>query len=225
MNFSHLQNLILTKEPPEKRLAKAEGGNERYMSEAAVMLAFAMHLFAKGAGKVSIHPDGEHGKRFEIQAWLATHGFIWQEGWGTTSYAGRYLNGNLVLEVHVKPGQGDVVTTIENQTVVAECKGGIINTRHSGQLSRLRKGLHEAAGQLLARSGKNEINVAVVPHTNTTRDLAIKMAPRANQAGIAIALISANGAVEFVGKDPLSAGNVALVTGTSLSANQRIVIL
>lgn len=209
MNFLHLQHLILIKEPPEKRLAKAEGGTEHHMSEAAVMLAFAMHLFTKGAGQVSIHPDGEHGKRFEIQAWLATHGFIWREGWGTTSYAGRYLNGNLVLEVHVKPGHGDVVATIDGQTVVAECKGGIVNTRHPGQLSRLRKGLHEAAGQLLTRSGKNEISVAVVPHTNTTRDLAIKMAPRANQAGNAIALISANGAVEFVGKDPLSAGNVA----------------
>lgn len=204
-----LQNLVLEKAPPEKRLAKAEGGNERHMSEAAVMLAFAMHLFARGAEQVSIHPDGEHCKRFEIQAWLTTHGFTWREGWGTTSYAGRYLNGNSVLEVHVKPGQGDVVAAIDGQIIVAECKGGIVNTRHSGQLSRLRKGLHEAAGQLLMRSGEHEINVAVVPRTNTTHDLALKMASRANQAGIAIALISITGAVEYVGKDPLSAGNVA----------------
>ncbi len=46
-----------------------------------------MHLFARGAGQVSIHPDGVPGKRFEIQHWLATHGFAWQEGWGTPSYA------------------------------------------------------------------------------------------------------------------------------------------
>lgn len=209
MKFLALQNLILIREPPEKRLAKADGGKEQHMSEAAVMLAFAMHLFSRGAQKVSVHPDGEHGKRFEIQAWLATHGFTWREGWGTTSYAGRYVNDNLVLEVHVKPGQGDVVATIEGQMIVAECKGGIVNTRHAGQVSRLRKGLHEAAGQLLTRSGKGEINVAVVPHTNTTRDLAVRMAPRANRAGIAIALISPNGAVEFFGADPLSAGNVA----------------
>jgi hypothetical protein len=209
MDLIDLQHLILEKDPPEKRLSKTDGGVERHMSEAAVMLGFAMHLFARGAGQVSIHPDGEHGKRFEIQAWLIRHGFVWREGWGTTSYAGRYLNGNLVLEVHVKPGQGDVVATIEGQTVVAECKGGIVNTRHAGQISRLRKGLHEAAGQLLTRSDEREINIAVVPHTNTTRDLAIRMAPRANGAGIAIALISAIGAVEFVGYDPLSAGNVA----------------
>ncbi|MDF1633097.1 hypothetical protein [Mycoplana sp. MJR14] len=211
MNFSELHKLILIRQPPEKRLSKADGSNEHHMSEAAVMLAFAMHLFARGADRVSIHPDGEHGKRFEIQAWLATHGFTWQEGWGTTSYAGRYLNGNLVLEVHVKSGQGDVVATIGGQSVIAECKGGIVNTRHAGQVSRLRKGLHEAAGQLLTRSGDGEINIAVVPRTNTTRDLAIKMAPRANRAGIAIALVSTTGEVEYFGADPLSAGNVALL--------------
>ena len=210
VSFSHLQNLILFKKPPEKRLSKAVGGSEHHMSEAAVMLAFAMHLFARGAGQVSIHPDGEHGKRFEIQQWLATHGFVRQEGWGTTSYAGRYVNGNLVLEVYVKPGQGDVVANINGQMVVAECKGGIVNTRHAGQVSRLRKGLHEAAGQLLTRSGNGEINVAVVPHTITTRDLAIRMAPRANRAGISIALITSTGVVEFFGDDPLSAENVAL---------------
>ncbi|EHK76242.1 hypothetical protein SM0020_19627 [Sinorhizobium meliloti CCNWSX0020] len=191
MRFSELQNLILVMEPPEKRLAKAEGGVEHHMSEAAVMLAFAMHLFKHGAQKVSIQPDGEHGKRFEIQAWLATRGFTWREGWGTTSYAGRYLNGNLVVEVHVKPGQGDVVATIGGHPIVAECKGGIVNT-------------------LLTRSGVGEVNIAVAPLTNTTRDLAIKMAPRANRAGINIALVSATGAVEYCGADPFSAEVVAL---------------
>ena len=178
MNFSELQNLILVREPPEKRLSKAEGGMEKHMSEAAVMLAFAMHLFSRGAEKVSVHPDGEHGKQFEIQGWRAAHGFGWGQGWGTTSYAGRYSNGERTLEVHVKPGLGDVVAMVAGHPVIAECKGGIINTRHAGQVSRLRKGLHEAAGQLLARSGEGEINIAVVPSTITTRDLAIKMSPR-----------------------------------------------
>lgn len=209
MNFSELQNLVLVKESPEKRLAKAEGGIEQHMSEAAVMLAFAMHLFYLGAGKVSIHPDGEHGKRFEIQAWLVAHGFIWGHGWGTTSYAGQYSNGNRILEVHVKPGYGDVVAMIEGRSVIAECKGGIINTRHAGQVSRLRKGLHEATGQLLARSGDGEINIAVVPSTITTRDLATKMSQRANRAGIAIALVSATGAVEYCGTNPFCAESVA----------------
>ncbi|MBY3178530.1 hypothetical protein HFO27_28490 [Rhizobium leguminosarum] len=210
MAFVELQHLILEKDPPEKRLSKADGSIERHMSEAAVMLAFAMHLFSRGAQKVSVHPDGEHGKRFQIQAWLIMHGFTWHKGWGTTSYAGRYMNGDLILEVHVNPGQGDVVATIGGCPVIAECKGGIINTRHAGQVSRLRKGLQEAAGQLLTRAGEGEINIAVVPNTITTRDLARKMTPRANQAGIAIALISATGAVEYYGADPFSAGVVAL---------------
>jgi len=210
MAFVELQHLILEKDPPEKRLSKADGSTERHMSEAAVMLAFAMHLFSRGAQKVSVHPDGEHGKRFEIQAWLLMHGFTWHKGWGTTSYAGRYLDGDRILEVHVKPGQGDVVAMIGGRPVIAECKGGIINTRHAGQVSRLRKGLHEAAGQLLTRSEEDEINIAVVPNTTPTRALASKMVSRANRAGIAIALVSATGAVEYCGADPFSAGNVAL---------------
>ncbi|MBB3290639.1 MULTISPECIES: hypothetical protein [unclassified Rhizobium] len=42
MAFVELQHLILKKESPEKRLSKADGSTERHMSEAAVMLAFAM---------------------------------------------------------------------------------------------------------------------------------------------------------------------------------------
>ena len=107
------------KEAPVTRLSKVQDGIEEHMSEAAVMLAFAMHLFSRGADQVSIHPDGEHGKRFEIQAWLATHGFTWSHGWGTTNYAGRYLNGDRTLEVHVKPGLGDVVAEIGGSPVIA----------------------------------------------------------------------------------------------------------
>lgn len=69
MNLLELQNLTLMREPPEKRLPKAEGGIEQHMSGTAVILAFAMHLFSHGTDKVSVRLDGEHGKRFEIQAW------------------------------------------------------------------------------------------------------------------------------------------------------------
>lgn len=83
-----------------------------------------MHLFSLGAGKVSIHPDGEHGKRFEIQAWLVMHGFVWGREWGTSSYVGQYSNGGRILEVNVKPGH--VVAVIEGRPVIAERKGSIV---------------------------------------------------------------------------------------------------
>lgn len=172
------------------------------MTEAAVMLAFAMHLFSRGATFASIHPDGEHGKRFKIQAWLAAHDFIQHERRGTTSYGGRYSNGTQILDIYVRPGRGDVVAKIGDLSIVAECKGGIVNSRHAGQISRLRKGLHEAAGQLLTRPEKNEVNIAVVPETASTRTLGFKMASRANKAGIAIALVSTTGRIEYCGIDP-----------------------
>ncbi len=82
----------------------------------------------------------------------------------------------------------------ETAAIVAECKGGIVNTRHAGQTSRLRKGLCEAVGLLMTnpRSGRQ---VAVVPQTEGTLRLAQKLAPRAKEAGIEIALVDELGHV------------------------------
>jgi hypothetical protein len=74
---------------------------------------------------------------------------------------------------------------------VAECKGGVINSKHSGQLSRLRKGLCEAVGLSLAtETVEGRRQFAVVPKTATTAALAKKMAARARAAGIEIALVN-----------------------------------
>lgn len=77
--------------------------------------------------------------------------------------------------------------------IIAECKGGIVNTSHAGQKSRLRKGLCEAVGLLMARD-KGGRPVAVVPKTETTLKLAQKLA-RARDAGIEIALVDERGNV------------------------------
>ncbi len=42
--------------------------------------------------------------------------------------------------VNPKSGLGDVLADIEGRSYVAECKGGVINSKHAGQLFRLRKG-------------------------------------------------------------------------------------
>jgi hypothetical protein len=52
-------------------------------------------------------------------------------------------------------------------SIIAECKGGIVNTQHSGQTSRLRKGLCEAVGLLIANP-KGGRQVAVVPYSEVT---------------------------------------------------------
>jgi hypothetical protein len=72
-------------------------------------------------------------------------------------------------------GKGDVVADVGGAVISAECKGGIINTRHSGQVSRLYKGLCETVGLLMAVPSPGR-QVAVVPRTESTHKLALRLA-------------------------------------------------
>jgi hypothetical protein len=92
-----------------------------------------------------------------------------------------------------------MVADIGGRRFAAECKGGIINTSHPGQLSRLRKGLCEAVGQLLSKELTEGMRqFAVVPLTMETKKLALRMAPRVAKAGIEIALVDGNGEIHSV---------------------------
>lgn len=196
-----LPELVISKIPPEKRAAKAEGGYEKHLSEAAVMLAFAFHLFREVSSlkRVEIHPDGEHGKRFDIRGWLVGRGYAHVRNEGATSYGGVYSDGEREIYVSLKPGLGDVVASINGIKIVAECKGGIINSKHAGQKSRLRRGLCEAVGLLMSRSSVNEQHFAVVPRTPDTETLSSRMSDRCGAGGIGICLVGADGSVFRVG--------------------------
>jgi hypothetical protein len=115
------------------------------------MLAYGMHLLrtVPKLQKVDLHPDGDHGKRFEIVQWLSAQGFLLREPQGKTAYCGTYKSERQTIVVTSTPGKGDVVATTDEGIIVAECKGGIVNTAHAGQTSRLRKGLCEAVGLLI----------------------------------------------------------------------------
>ncbi len=82
--------LVTHRTPPEKRAGKCGGEFEHYLSEGAVMLAFALHLLRTipDLNRVAIRPDGEHGKRFDFQAWLERQGFKKANGIGRTKAAG-----------------------------------------------------------------------------------------------------------------------------------------
>jgi hypothetical protein len=192
-------DLITFHSPPPNRIEKCHGETEHHLSEGAVMLAFAMHLFrtTPQVVHVAIHPDGEHGKRFDFQSWLTKRGFAMTVPKGTTTYGGTYASSEgKTLTIYPKSGLGDVVAQAGELKIVAECKGGVINTSHPGQLSRLRKGLCEAVGLLLAERRSVEVRqYAVVPHTATTETLARRMASRAREAGIEIALVDLRGNV------------------------------
>ncbi len=172
---------------------------EHHLYEGAVMLAYTMHLLrSELARTVTIHPDGEHGKQFDFRAWLAKHGFSMTANKGMTSYGGTYrdVEGHTIV-IHPTPGLGDVVADLGGQTISAECKGGIINTRHAGQVSRLYRGLCEAVGLLMATPTDGR-QVAVVPCTEVTSRLAMRLASRCALAGIEIALVTSRGEVAQV---------------------------
>jgi hypothetical protein len=195
-------DLISAKPAPEKRASFVEAGIEHHLSEAAVMLAFAMHLLRTmpGLKHVDIHPDGEHAKQFDLGGWLAQHGFQKTSSKGSTAYGGIYQaeNGHSIL-INPASGRFDVVADAGDLSVGAECKGGIINTRHSGQVSRVRKGLCEAVGLLMQHPlHEGQRQVAVVPLTPVAERLARQMLPRASKAGIEIALVDGHGNVHEV---------------------------
>jgi hypothetical protein len=187
---------------PDKRAGSVPDGIEHKIHEGAVMVAYAMHLLrTTEADHVRIYPDGEHGKRFDFTGWLARRGFEKVTSTGTTTYGGEYrrVNGWRVT-IQPSSGKGDVVAEVDNRVVSAECKGGIINTRHSGQVSRLYRGLCETVGLLMASKSFGR-QVAVVPYTESTLRLATRMAPRCALAGIEIALVGSRGEVTDVVAD------------------------
>lgn len=204
------EDLVTALEPPPNRVGKASGAHEHHLYEGAVMVAYAMHLIrAEGASDVRIHPDGEHGKQFDFAAWLLRREFAKVSSLGTTAYGGVYRNAaGQTITVHPKSGLGDVVAEVGGRIISAECKGGIINTRHSGQVSRLYKGLCETVGLLMATPSPGR-QVAVVPLTEGTRRLAERLAARCALAGIEIALVGARGEV----MDVKPAGDNERVTG------------
>jgi hypothetical protein len=190
-------DFIILKDPPEKRAAKAEGGVEKHLTESAVMLAYAFHLLDLDSelSLVEIHPDGEHGKRFPIRNWLESKNFRLVKAEGSTPYGGKYSNGKRSIHVSPKSGLGDVVAETDAYRIVAECKGGIVNSKYAGQKSRLRRGLCEAVGLLMSRPSCQEKQFAVVPHTVDTSVLAERMRDRCKLAGIGICLVDENGTV------------------------------
>ncbi|WP_235726831.1 hypothetical protein [Martelella mediterranea] len=163
------------------------------------MLAMARYILDNAdEATVSIHPDGEHAKRFDIPAWLGNAGFVKTEGLGSTSYGGNYRRGNETVIVNPRSGVGDVVGVADGRQIVIECKGGTINSTHAGQLSRLRRGLCEAVGLLMARPFDGAREIAAVPWTPETERLAKRMEPRCSRSGIELALVRRDGTIAWV---------------------------
>lgn len=184
--------------PPPNRHGKVDGAMERHLTEAALMVAMAEWLFAQGVGEARMNPDGMHLKHFDLPAFLRSRRFEHVETAGRTKAGGLWLRGNQSLEVYPRPGLGDVVGIVDGRTIEVEAKGGIVNTLHPGQRSKLRRHLCEAVGQLMATPRVEARHIAAVPRHPETEALSRRMAARCLEAGIEIALVAADGMVELV---------------------------
>ena len=191
-------SLITMSRPPKNRVGRHDDDHEHHLSEGAVMLAVASWLFDQGAEEVCVHPDGQHMKAFDMPGWLEAKGFSRVTTTGSRGLSGEFRRGAQCLTLQAKPGHGDVVTRLDGVEIEIETKGGCINTRHPGQLSRLRKGLHEAVGQLLSSPRNNRRFIAVVPFHKETERWASRLAERCSLVGIEIALVTGSGDVHLI---------------------------
>jgi len=114
---------------------------------------------------------------------------------GRDAWIGAYQRGDKTIRVHSRPGEGDVVATVDGRRVVTKCKKGpLVHKPGSPEYPLLMAALGEAF--LFDVSG-NDIVVAAVPDTPAFRKLAEtwRTRPLVRRAGIRIALVGRDGAV------------------------------
>ena len=98
---------VLHLDPPPNRRAMCTGDKESHLTEAAVMLAYGMHLLrtVPTLSSVELHPDREHAKHFEIARWLSAPGFALKESYGKTAYSGIYAGEDQTIIITSSPGK------------------------------------------------------------------------------------------------------------------------
>jgi hypothetical protein len=134
---------------------------------------------------------------FDISRFMAGTGWepIKEPQVGRNAWTGTYRRGDKTIRVHSRPGEGDVVATIDGRRIVAECKKGPLVRKPGSPEYPL---LTTALGQsLLFDVSADDIVVAVVPDTPVFRKLAEtwRERPLVRQAGIRIALVNRDGTV------------------------------
>ena len=171
-------------------------------AEVALRLAeFILSLPHSGA-MASVAIDGARIKVsdsviFDIGRFMAATGWkqIKEPQVGRNAWTGTYRRGDKTIRVHSRPGEGDVVATVDGRRIVAECnKGPLIRKPGSPEYPLLTTALGQA---LLFDVSANDIVVAAVPDTPGFQRLAEawRSRPLVRRAGIRIALVARDGAV------------------------------
>jgi hypothetical protein len=174
------------------------------MPEAEVALRLAQFILSlRGSGALaSVAIDGASIKVgdaviFDIGCFMAATGWeqIKEPQVGRNTWTGAYRRGDKTIRVHSRPGEGDVVATVDGRRIVAECKKGpLVRKPGSPEYPLLTTALGQA---LLFEVSADDIVVAAVPDTPVFRKLAEtwRSRPLVRRAGIRIALVARDGAV------------------------------
>ncbi|WP_081928695.1 hypothetical protein [Microvirga sp. BSC39] len=174
------------------------------MPEAEVALRLAEFILSlPGSGAMaSVAIDGASIKVgdaviFDIGRFMA--GTRWEQTKepqvGRNAWTGTYRRGDKTIRVHSRPGEGDVVATVNGRRIVAECKKGpLVRKSGSPEYPLLTTALGQA---LLFHVAADDIVVAAVPDTPVFCKLAEtwRSRPLVRRAGIRIALVARDGAV------------------------------
>src|SRR5918993_3511604 len=166
-------NIVRDKDPLELGLQADR------MSEAEVALRLAEFILSlPGSGTMaSVAIDGASIKVgdaviFDIGRFMAGTG--WEQTKkpqvGRNAWTGTYRRGDKTIRVHSRPGEGNVVATIDGRRIVAQCtKGPLARKPGRAEHSLLTIALGEA---LLFDISGDDIVVAAVPDTPVFRMLA-----------------------------------------------------
>jgi hypothetical protein len=172
------------------------------MPEAEVALRMAEYLLGlPSSGAVaSVAIDGAcvkvHGKEvFPVVEYLAASGWRQASQAGRNSWGGVYERKGKRLEVHSRPGVGDVVAEYRGRRVVVECKKGWLTAKRGSPERPL---LLSAIGQAVTGDTKRDDLLAVaVPDSVATRKVVEIVRERESfkATGIAVCLVARSGDV------------------------------
>jgi hypothetical protein len=171
-------------------------------AEVALRLAaFILSLPGSGA-MASIGIDGASIRVgdaviFDLGRFMAGTGWepIKEPQVGRNAWTGAYRRGDKTIRVHSRPGEGDVVATVDGRRIVAECtKGPLVHKPGRAEHALLTTALGQA---LLFEVSADDIVVAAVPDTPVFRRLAKnwRSRPLVRRAGIRIVLVARDGVV------------------------------
>jgi hypothetical protein len=174
------------------------------MPEAEVALrlaAFILSLPGSGA-MASVGIDGASIKIgdpivFDIGRFMAGTGWeqIKEPQVGRNAWTGAYQRGDKTIRVHSRPGEGDVVATVDGRRIVVKCMmGPLVHKAGRAEHSLLTTALGQA---LLFDVSTDDIVVAAVPDTPVFRRLveAWRERPLVKRTGIRLTLVHRDGTV------------------------------